>query len=446
MSAAWLMTVLSGEEKPACVNCQRQGETCDYSVRLNWGGRTKRTSIDSPGSQSSGYAGTIIGLTDAIPTSAAASTSKPPPASNVQVDGPVNGRSGDLGSLRFMSPSTSTFDTSDVADTQPDPERMHSSSRTNSHGLTAWAEHSPCDSLLRYSFSQAFNGSYSPVANQGVGLRSLSTFAFDSNAVSQPLSFLRNSVDVSTHLFHSPFFQGQRETRLPLQDEQDGSEPVLCGETRRNDSGVISRSGGIDALLLGPHDLGRKTSSSSCDDGIMRPAHNTQNESVHSFRLADDSKDGDQVNEDSSLAQRRWQAYLTSVTDNYGLDCGRPDRDLALNDDHDAIDIDTALSVIHSRRRSEESAPSPASRVVLDMQKPDFSGYYETPVPINIPRYLSPLPATLLEYPINLMYFHHFLNHTCRMLVPHDCDSNPFMSVLPASKLCMHLYQVNFFC
>ncbi|GAW12275.1 hypothetical protein ANO14919_016380 [Xylariales sp. No.14919] len=28
-----------GEEHPACVNCQRTGETCDYSIRLNWEGR-----------------------------------------------------------------------------------------------------------------------------------------------------------------------------------------------------------------------------------------------------------------------------------------------------------------------------------------------------------------------------------------------------------------------
>jgi Fungal Zn(2)-Cys(6) binuclear cluster domain len=30
------------EAKPSCVNCQRQGETCDYSIRLNWDGRGKK--------------------------------------------------------------------------------------------------------------------------------------------------------------------------------------------------------------------------------------------------------------------------------------------------------------------------------------------------------------------------------------------------------------------
>lgn len=30
------------EAKPSCVNCQKQGETCDYNIRLNWGGRVKK--------------------------------------------------------------------------------------------------------------------------------------------------------------------------------------------------------------------------------------------------------------------------------------------------------------------------------------------------------------------------------------------------------------------
>ncbi|KAL8952223.1 MAG: hypothetical protein Q9183_007402, partial [Haloplaca sp. 2 TL-2023] len=32
---------------------------------------------------------------------------------------------------------------------------------------------------------------------------------------------------------------------------------------------------------------------------------------------------------------------------------------------------------------------------------------------------------------MNLLYFHHFLNHTARILVPHDCAANPFKNILP---------------
>jgi len=58
-------------------------------------------------------------------------------------------------------------------------------------------------------------------------------------------------------------------------------------------------------------------------------------------------------------------------------------------------------------------------------------GYYSKPVPVKIPRSLEPLPAPLLENRMNLLYFHHFLNHTARILVPHDCSENPFRSILP---------------
>jgi hypothetical protein len=39
------------ENRPICLNCQRQGEPCDYSIRLNWEGRGKKKSegADAPG-------------------------------------------------------------------------------------------------------------------------------------------------------------------------------------------------------------------------------------------------------------------------------------------------------------------------------------------------------------------------------------------------------------
>ena len=139
-----------------------------------------------------------------------------------------------------------------------------------------------------------------------------------------------------------------------------------------------------------------------------------------------DSPAGDSV----SASEKKWQTYLNSVEDNYGYDCGRPDLDLNRNDDHAAIDVNLVTDSTGKRK-----AGSAEPRKEL----PNFDGtqytYYEHPVPINIPRYLSPLPPSLLENPINLMYFHHYINHTSRMLVPHDCERNPFGSVMPSSEL-----------
>lgn len=319
---------------------------------------------------------------------------------------------------------------------------MHASSQVEDHSLVSWAEQSSLiaptspDSLSQHPFSQAFNGSYSPAADQGVGLRSLPAFAAHSNSVSQPLSFLRHSVGVSNHVPGSSPFQREHEDQLPSQENELESRLSTSERTMRGGHlEAASRSAGIEALLLGyngPEDDDRSTPGHV---GAVRPSQAPRSESLQSYNHQQDGRESEQAVNDFPSAQSKWQAYLTSVTDNYGLDCGRPDRDLALNNDHAAIDISAALDMINSRGRSEESRLSPTYRSTPAAQNADYSGYYANPVPINIPRYLSPLPSTLLENPINLVYFHHFLNHTSRMLVPHDCDSNPFMSVLPASKL-----------
>lgn len=56
------------------------------------------------------------------------------------------------------------------------------------------------------------------------------------------------------------------------------------------------------------------------------------------------------------------------------------------------------------------------------------------PSHISIPRPLAPLPQLLLGNPKNLMYFDHYLKHTARLLVIHDCSENPFKHILPQSK------------
>lgn len=440
MPVTWLMSIRSGEEKPICVNCQRQGETCDYSVRLNWGGRIKRISTDSPSSQSSGHAGTIIGFADATPASDAGTNRESDPTIHAPAGGSTNVQSAGLDSPP-VSPNTPALHMLDISKPQSGPQEVHLLSRTESRGLANWAEQSPLEtptspgSFAQYTLSHAFNCSYSPVADQGVGLRSLSAFAFHSNPVSQPLSFLRNSMDAPSHLSDPVAFHSQDEDRLPSQNEVGFRDRMNDGNFQDGRLESMSRSRGIDAMSLDSHDSERNTAASPSPDEVTRPLHRPRSESFRSFRHPDDRKESESATKDSSLAQSKWQAYLASVTDNYGLDCGRPDRDLTRNNDHDAIDINAALDMIHSRGRSEESARSPAPRTALDMPESGYSGYYATPVPINIPRYLAPLPSTLLENPINLMYFHHFLNHTSRMLVPHDCDSNPFMTVLPAMAI-----------
>ncbi|KAJ5675406.1 hypothetical protein N7462_008303 [Penicillium macrosclerotiorum] len=438
-----LIKACSGEEKPSCLNCQRQGEACDYSVRLNWGGRTKRSSVDSPTSMSNGYGGTVIGFADCMPTSTVSGAQIPTSLSHAPQDGFVNLRPVGVGSPGAISPSTpATFGVLDSPNPpHPRSDGVNSPPQGDIQYSSSWLEPSPLTptssgSLSQFPFGQSFHGSFSPAADQAVGLRSLSAFAFHSNSVSQPVSYLRNSVDLTSHPSDASSFPNQNEG-LPSHRGSMGRDDSGIGfqmnGTVNSDghSGELPGQSGLSALLLG--------SNASPSPGHDRPTpastHGPHTESLHSFHASEtfstEITEGDEGANDSLAAQSKWQAYLTSVTDNYGLDSGRPDRDLALNNDHAAIDINSALNSISSRGRGSETS-SPAAQGDGGLQKSDFSGYYAAPVPINIPRYLSPLPATLLENPINLLYFHHFLNHTSKMLVPHDCDNNPFMSVLPS--------------
>ena len=125
-----------------------------------------------------------------------------------------------------------------------------------------------------------------------------------------------------------------------------------------------------------------------------------------------------------------------SETETYGHDRGGPDFDIPRN--NDAMAISGMSPSEHSDFSSwladnEFEDPSFGFGVNSREQVFGAGGYYASPVPIKISRKLEPLPATLSENPMNLLYFHHFLNHTARILVPHDCPENPFKTILPKS-------------
>jgi hypothetical protein len=120
-----------------------------------------------------------------------------------------------------------------------------------------------------------------------------------------------------------------------------------------------------------------------------------------------------------------------------------PDLDIPKNDDANAIMIfsppasrENTMNDNGSRRQSTADSDF-AEQFGFGSRARDIAfepgGYYAKPVPIKIPQALEPLPDTLLQNKMNLLYFHHFLNHTARILVPHDCEQNPFRTILPES-------------
>ena len=97
----------------------------------------------------------------------------------------------------------------------------------------------------------------------------------------------------------------------------------------------------------------------------------------------------------------------------FGYDQGLPDHDLPKNRDQEALvsDIDPRID-----------SPSQGS---------SGDWYYAAPVAVHLPNTFSPIPNLLLENPLNLLYFHYFVDYTSGVLVTHECPSNPFKFILP---------------
>ena len=107
------------------------------------------------------------------------------------------------------------------------------------------------------------------------------------------------------------------------------------------------------------------------------------------------------------------------ITSTYGFDAGQPDLDLPRNRDDMALSDCTPYKVADMMTHVDDLPP---------VHRP--GGYYAAPVPVIIPGSLKPLPPLLLASPMNMLYFHHFLAHTSKVLVTSDCPENPFRITL----------------
>ena len=138
------------------------------------------------------------------------------------------------------------------------------------------------------------------------------------------------------------------------------------------------------------------------------------------------------------LAQASSKIVSTYPKD-YGYDIGSPDKDVPDNADHNALPHSSSIAKSRFQDLKRESTQS-------DHEERDHlfgfgegpkgtdlvrSNYYSSPLRVKIPIYLEPLPQILTSNPMNILYFNHFLNHTARVLVPHDCQENAFRTVLP---------------
>ncbi|KAL8991958.1 MAG: hypothetical protein Q9169_007497, partial [Polycauliona sp. 2 TL-2023] len=478
-----------GEEKPQCQNCEKAGETCDYSIRLNWEGRNKRkagaltpeppifinTPFDNPR------------VTNEISTGAESRQQRP---SLQKSDSQNSSRS--LESieeykkrLQFTpedtpqqtgdsDPRVSCLDPALANRTSQEPagQELSFTTREQSRGTSLYQDD--------------FNGGSRDLSTGRIPrMRDLGNAAYPSpssniespppNQFSIPTTSGGHS-RTSSHTQMPPPFQSSFSTfpnhGVPRK-AQDDMAAAGSGYKRRRLSPGIDPLGTVQPLSSPQYGFFGPASSSS-SMAIPNSAVNllsspgvsttgipptptassvTSDDARHRSignpaRPSQDSPDlrrlsvKSLLSDDSPLDSGNETPYLASTintpTMEYGVDRGARDLDLPHNDDAAALDgvspplanLDYFNTALMSRE--DENQPAEFGFGLYGTNSAhDQGGYYAKAVTVTIPRALTPLPASLQDNKMNLLYFHHFLNHTARILVPHDCSANPFKSILP---------------
>ncbi|KAH6660172.1 fungal-specific transcription factor domain-containing protein [Truncatella angustata] len=352
------------------VSCQKAGETCDYSIRLNWDGRRGKKpepgtidfsqEVPSPTVPAKGFK-----LVHQFPTSNNTSTRKLEPL--------VSPDSSSKPDSNFTTPSA---DTSSTAYDSPSDQFQVPNKRIKLDSGSV-----PRESSEKRQYS-------SPSSTADVGTPAYGFPVSNASASASPLTPAASSV----------YSDGGPSRHAPR------SEPS-------------------------PH--------------LMSP--DLRRMSVHSL-ISGHGRLQDEQGGYQHLSPSQWESLLPSHPNGpklYGVDRGLPDLDLGKNDDENAIG--TGYTPLSQRDRIE----TPEGDFDNDLFSTDFSfgfeatdakgetkGYYDKPVEIFIPQYLEPLPTKLIKNPMNLLYFHHFINHTAKVLVPYDdAHANPFRTTLPLMAL-----------
>ena len=466
----YVLTCSSGEEKPACTNCQRQGESCDYSIRLNWDGRSKKKEDGNlqPGStpmsfgtpqSTNGYAN---GTSDTSPNPNGHTPAPLPLAGHTpnysieqpSLDSPLPNTNNFATNLPIPQASefnpailppppmlrTPQWDDTGNGGTPPplDPAQFQTSARhplglpsypspsasgfgsPNLNGINSFNGYSmqmppPMHTSNPMNYQDSINSPYNPAKRMKLSPRA-DSFGRSGLSYQRGGSYGPNDIEeIGPRVQFNPNTPTFFPTYLsnPLTPATSSAS-----QNQDNDDRRIS----VSSLLSEDPDPDDRRGSSTSNPRYPPPE--------------------EQPSRRGSLHQRM---ISYTETETYGQDRGNVDLDIPRNNDTMAI----------SGMSPSEHSDFEAWLNETDVGVPEFGfglvsrdtvfakgGYYASPVPIKIPRKLEPLPRTLSENPMNLLYFHHFLNHTARILVPHDCPENPFKTVLPKSELRDFLYRV----
>jgi len=435
------------------MNCERQGEKCDYSIRLNWEGRTKRKATErtpepkshlptmklenSPGPEAVKFQQESVGSSPPTPFGKAPETTlhdpkgevdkvihvtaktkvdpvkTPPPAPLTPLACKAQGDDGSRCPPSGSQEATSPF---------PSCTIPRGSKRNETASLTS----QPNIQVLQNTMLPPHQ--VDPHADAwSSGDTSPTRIMAGSFGESRPAKKLRSdppsALDISFQNSVHGYYTFPNAAKFPQAFHSS------TGSTRYSS---------IDSTMELPpiHSMSLAMSSFSDDTSTERSSRSSawllppilENPS-HTHRLS--------VN---ALLSSPTTTEFGNQTKVYGIDKGFPDLDIPRNKDNSALDGTTPLSNSDSfSDASVNNDENPLAEFGFGLNGktvlPSGGGFYASPVPVVLERNLEPLPPVLLDNQMNLLYFHHFINHTARILVPHDCLENPFGTILPQSEI-----------
>ncbi|KAF7906784.1 hypothetical protein EAF00_001062 [Botryotinia globosa] len=430
------------ETRPTCVNCSKLNEICDYSIRLNWEGRGKKRSqsdiITTGQSNFLSSNQTTQNASNNPSASGPFASFRSSPAVSAhhdehpsRDDGAYVERMADTSMIdpALTRPAYPPIVTSQDTlpkdygrQSQPYPqsfERYQSSApitplSAQSPGLTIFGHLQVADeSGSPISNRSALPSTESPLSTPPYLGSGHGTPATKSSIADRPAKRTRYEGSLHGARMLPPLVSNSdpnydsRNTNIHTsQVESESIRGVDIDKTKARPNREFSRRLSVNSLLSGPLD--------------GTPSEQPSNDRGWDYQSQD------------------WTPYMHDVyqdTETWGIDRGLMDLDIGKNDDINAIsESSPELLGIHQDFDLDNGGELSPMEFGFGMEINETAlevGYYDKPVSICIPRVLQPLPAKLLENPMNLLYFHHFLDHTAGCLIPHNCSSNPFRSILP---------------
>ncbi|KAL5624660.1 hypothetical protein BROUX41_004720 [Berkeleyomyces rouxiae] len=406
------------EARPHCRNCERNEESCDYSIRLNWDNKRAKN-VPAPIHENS-----------------------------LSTRAPANHRDGSLAiyqqpqPVKYNNASMSlsgksiTFAQTRESPRQAPPQPRQNHTFHQAQLLGSQDSGAPCT-----SFQMSLNFNTSPKTHQLPPKPSYSAQNPTEKVTPSRLNYrqhdqfpafqpqkndLRFSAPTALSQHADPFYpprqpsatSSQSPSFLESLDENSPGTPAQSSSCSDEDFHPINARSSALSPLSQSHVSRVDVSSLLCsrEESFAYP------EMPHPPHISVKFSEA-HLWDEAKLAQLPIeQAFL------FGYDLGRKDCDLEIDNDPVAIspelpnDDFKAGSPLNPDDLSVSSAWCPVASPATD--------YYKKPVAIVIPRKYMPLPSLLAENPWHLL--HHFLNHTAKVLMPYDdAERNPYRHVLP---------------